>query len=311
MSFAYPWIVLFWFPLAALFWLSWRRGITGGVPYSNVAPLLGMESHWFEHLRRLPSYLRLIAILFFFLALARPQVVEHQLKRSGEGLDILMTVDTSQSMREAISYQGQWVTRLAAAKAVVKDFVEKRVDDRVGLVVFGEDAFTQAPLTLDHEVLGQFIENIYLGMAGRGTAIGRAILTSVKRMKDLKAKEKVVVLLTDGAQTVGSVRPEAAAEAARDLGVKVYTVGIGSRRTGLDSETLKKISELTGGQYFQAESVERLVSVYETIDRLEKSEVEYKDFSRRHEKAAIFLTIGLSLLLIELLFNLSRWRVVA
>ncbi|SMF25096.1 vWA domain-containing protein [Pseudobacteriovorax antillogorgiicola] len=312
MTFAYPYLLLFLVPIAIWFVWSWRRTTVKPLKYPSLRGFEVRSMTWTRYLHRLPLMLRVLAIILVLLAAARPQEVEHEVRKSGEGLDILLTIDTSGSMKQSISYQGQWVSRLAAAKAVVGNFIEKRIDDRMGLVVFGENAFTQAPLTLDHDVLKSFVDNIYLRMAGDGTAIGSAIITSVKRMKDLESKSKIVILLTDGQDTVGKVGPQAAASAARDLGVKIYTVGIGDRRSrDLDEPTLKMIAQTTGGQYFRAANVENLIEVYETINQLEKSRVEVKDFSRYHEKHESFLIPGLLLLALELLFQLSRWRVVA
>ena len=190
---------------------------------------------------------------------ARPQTVEQITKKSSDGLDILLTIDTSQSMSEGLPYNGRMVSRLDAAKAVVSEFVKQRTNDRVGLVVFGQDAFTQAPLTLDHQVLEKFIDNIYINMAGRGTSIGPAIATSVKRLQGLDVKSKIVILLTDGRDSGQDIDPVEAARAAKVLGVKIYTVGLGGGGRGgifgsffgssggeLDEKTLKAIATSTG-----------------------------------------------------------------
>lgn len=311
MSFAYPWVLILLLCLPILMFLYWRRRGASGLEYSSLGGLDFTRKKIWYVLPHLPFILSLIVFTFLVLALARPQIQERHSKRSAEGLDILLTIDTSGSMEEEISYQRQWVTRLAAAKAVVNNFISQRPDDRIGLVVFGENAFTQAPLTLDHEVLQKFVENIYRGMAGNGTAIGSAILTSVKRMKDLESKSKVVILLTDGAQTAGSVAPEDAARAAKNLGVKIYTVGIGDRRSrSLDEETLKDIARSTGGQYFNAQSVEALMQVYETINRLETSKVEVTDYTKYHEKHHSYILAALSIFVLNLLLGMSRWRAV-
>ena len=312
MSFAYPWVLasLFLLPLWGLYY---RRNLNRSVlEYSSTHGLSQFDNSIWKYVSHLPVFFRMASVALIILALARPQLVEHQVRTSGDGLDILLSIDTSGSMEEEISYKGRWLSRLSAAKVVVNDFISQRPDDRIGLVVFGEQAFTQAPLTLDHEVLSQFIENIYRGMAGNGTAIGSAILTSVKRMKELKSKSKVVILLTDGAQTSGAVAPESAAKAAKELGVKIYTIGIGDRRSrSLDEATLKEVARITGGRYFNARNVESLIQVYETINSLEKSKVEVKDFSRYHEKMLLFLWPAFFFFFVEILFALSRWRVLA
>ena len=310
MTFAYPWVLL---GLPCLFlwtYFLWKQKRPTAVQYPSVAPVRAASRSWLSILSRMPLFLRTCMLALMLLAVARPQFVEREVRKSSEGLDIVLVIDTSGSMNEGIAYQGQWVSRLAATKAVVKTFVSQRVDDRIGLVVFGNDAFTQAPLTLDHDVLSRFIDNIYLKMAGQGTAIGSGIITGVKRIKDLDSKSKIMILLTDGADTGSTVSPLAAADVARELGIKIYTVGVGSRRS-VDADTLQSIAARTKGQFFLASTVESLAQVYNNIDQLEKSEQEVKDFSRYHEKYGMFLFPCLILFLFDLVFHLSRWRVLA
>jgi len=214
---------------------------------------------------------------------------------------------------------GQRVTRLEAVKAVVSDFLQKRPGDRLGMVVFGEEAFTQAPLTLDHDLLQTLLGQLSIGMAGDATAIGSAIGVSVNRLKDLKAKSKVVVLLTDGQNTAGEIAPVQAAEAAAALGVKIYTVGVGAegpapfavdtpfgqrtiyQEADLDEPTLRKIAEITQARFFRAKDTNELLQIYREIDRLEKSEAKVKEYMEYEERFHFFLIPGLALLVLEMI----------
>ncbi len=324
MIFAYPWVFLAFIPLAALVAIYWRQRQLGeGLVFSDLK-LWGKSAFLGEHLKpHVAPLLRIISLSLLIFAAARPQTVEQVSRKSSDGLDILLTIDTSRSMSEGIPYNGRLVSRLDAVKEVVSQFVSQRILDRVGLVVFGEQAFTQAPLTLDHEVLQKFIDSVYINMAGSGTSIGPAIATSVKRLKGLKVKSKIVILLTDGRDSGRDLSPRQAAEAAKVLGVKIYTVGIGSAPRGgligsifrssqsdLDEGALKDIASITGGKYFRADSGEALSEVYQTIDQLEKTQVEVKDFSKYHEEGAWFLALALILFLLEQGIGLSPWRVV-
>lgn len=309
MTFAYPWVLLG-LPILVLWAVLFSRyKQSTALKYPSVTAAKLARRDWWFLLPRVPLFFRTVMLALLLLAIARPQFVEREVRSTGDGLDIVLVIDTSGSMGEDISYQGQWVSRLAATKAVVKSFVKQRLDDRIGLVVFGDDAFTQAPLTLDHDVLSKFIENIYLKMAGQGTAIGSGIITGVKRIKDLQSKSKIIILLTDGADTGSTVSPLAAANVAKEMGVKIYTIGVGNRRS-VDTETLQSIASQTGGHFFLASTVESLVEVYNKIDQLEKSQREIKDFSRYHEQYSLFLLPCLLLFLADLLFHISRWRVI-
>ena len=319
MSFAYPYLLLL-IPAILLFELVRWRGNKNdkGAAFSAVALLPAAGSNFQAYLI---TWLRLLTLVFLIVASARPQQVEKRLKTSGEGLDIALTIDTSKSMSEAIPYASRTVTRLQAVKLVAKEFISARPGDRIGLVVFGEEAFTQAPLTLDHQVLGQFLDKIYINMAGSGTAIGPAIATATKRLKDIPSKSKIMILLTDGVDSGTGLSPLAAADAAETLGIKIYTIGIGSSpgllggffggvRQSLDEDSLRKIAEKTGGKYFRADDVTSLSEVYKTINQLEKSTVEIQDFSLAHELAGLWLMLALVSLATEFLIRSSGLRVV-
>jgi Ca-activated chloride channel homolog len=272
-------------------------------------------------------FLRSLALVCLICALARPQFGQSEVRRYSEGLDIMMAFDTSGSMRAMdFEVEGQTSNRLMAVKYVLEKFVKERSEDRIGMVVFGTEAFTQLPLTLDHDVFLQFLKPIKIGMAGDATAIGDALATATNRLKDIKAKSKIIILLTDGENTAGTIEPMTAAKAAAALGVHVYTVGVGRdgkvpipvdsvfgerlvyQEVNLDEELLKDIAKTCNGQYFRAYDTDSLKKIYETIDRLEKTKIQVKEFKNYDEAFAVFLWPGLLFLFLELLFGMSRFR---
>ncbi len=259
-------------------------------------------------------------MLLLVVALARPQSGSKSSEVLTEGIDIVLCLDASGSMQALdFSWEGKKVTRLQVVKKVVNDFIKLRQNDRIGMVVFGEEAFTQCPLTLDYGVLLSFLGQVEIGVAGDATAIGSALGTCVKRLKDLKSKSKVVILLTDGRNNTGALSPEKAAQVAETLGVKVYTVGVGTegevpflvedlfgkryvyQRVDLDEEALKMIAETTEGKYFRATNSEALEDIYKEIDQLEKTEVEVKEYTEYEELFAWFLIPALCIVLLEIL----------
>jgi Ca-activated chloride channel homolog len=262
-----------------------------------------------------PKALASLGLICLVFAMARPQEVNRKIIVEHEGIDILLVLDTSGSM-EADDYKinGRSVSRLEAAKEVIARFVDGRPNDRIGLVVFGEEAFTQVPLTTDHDALVSFLQQIQLGMAGkRATAIGDAVAVASKRLKDLDAPSKIVILLTDGQNNAGQVQPTQAAEAARALDIKVYTIGVGStgggggilgglfgsRNSELDEATLKQIAKTTQARYFRASDTKALEEVYVTIDKLETSTAEVEELIRREERFGPWAIAGLLFLLLH------------
>ncbi len=272
-------------------------------------------------------FLRCLIFIFLIIALARPQRILGERIDSSNALDMMIAIDTSGSMRALdFKLEGEVVDRLAALKSVLADFIRRRAADRLGLVVFGKDAYTQAPLTLDHKLLSQLIEQLYIGMAGDATAIGDAVATASQRLAKLEAASKIIVLMTDGQNTAGSVEPLLAAKAAAGLGIKVYTVGIGQdgkvpipvdtpfgQRMGylensLDENLLRQIAAETGGQFFRAYNTENLKEIYSTIDKLETTKVEVKKYVEKEELFSSYVITALILTLILMVFYASRWR---
>lgn len=329
MRFAYPWVLLLLLLLVPLAWLLLARPQKrAGFAYGAVSILrsaLAAQNFWLN----LPNFLRLGLLACLILAAARPQLMDTETKRNVEGLDIVLALDTSNSMLAMdFELEGKRQNRVEVVKHVVEQFIQKRIDDRIGLVIFGSQAFTQAPLTLDHRVLLEFLKPVSIGMAGPETAIGDALATAVKRLKDVEAKTKIIILLTDGSNTAGSVEPRSAVEAARTLGIKVYAIGVGSngpvpfptqgffgveyqqRIFKMDTELMQFIADSTGGKFFLASDTETLEKVYATIDQLEKTKKEVDDPRPREEFAWIFLLAALAFFTLEQALAASRWRVI-
>jgi Ca-activated chloride channel family protein len=261
----------------------------------------------------LPPLLEALAFVCVIAALARPQEIRRETIRETPGIDILLAIDTSGSMEAPdMGSNGFDLTRLEAAKRVMATFVEGRPDDRVGLLVFGEEAFVQVPLTLDHVALNDFIGQLEIGMAGKNaTAVGSAVAVGAKRMKEIEAPSRILVLVTDGRSNAGPLGPLQAAEAAAALGIRVYTIGVGATNAGgggllgllrgsgadVDEPTLRAVATRTGGKYYRATDAAALGEVYADIDRLEKTTARTREFVHRDELFLMPLLPGLALLL--------------
>ena len=277
---------------------------------------------WKTGLRHLLFVLRLLAIIFIITALARPQTMYEEQNTEGEGVDIVLCIDVSGSM----TAQDLTPNRLEAAKKVAIDFVNKRVTDRIAVVIFSGESFTQCPLTTDHPVLISAIENIRNGLLEDGTAIGSGLGTSVDRLRTSKSKSKVVILLTDGENNGGLIDPETAKEIAKAFQIKVYTIGVGTDgyapqpvntpmgvvmqqgKVSIDEKLLKQIANETGGKYFRAKDNEGLTGIYAEINQLEKSKVEISNRTRTTEKFFPFVIAALALLFFEMLLKLTVFK---
>jgi Ca-activated chloride channel homolog len=260
------------------------------------------------------------------IAMARPQTLLKEDDIQADGIDITLTLDLSSSMLA----QDFEPDRLEVAKKVAADFVEKREFDRIGLVVFSGEAFTQCPLTTDHKVVQEFIGNLKCGFLQDGTAIGMGLATAVNRMKESPAKSKIIILMTDGVNNAGYFKPEDAMDLAKTLGIKVYTIGVGStgeamspvgRRSDgkyvfgmvpveIDEPLLQNIAQTTGGKHYRATNGKELEQIYAEIDRLEKSKIDVTTIKRRSESFATFAMIGLILLVLELLLRYTIFRTI-
>lgn len=312
--FASPLFLLFLlFPLLMVFF---RKGRSSS--YIRVASLEGMEKTDVSIMVRISKYLpglKLLALVLVILALARPQWGDRKINVTTEGVNIILTLDLSESM-SAYDFKkdGQIVNRLAAVKSVVRDFILKREGDRIGMVVFGSNAFTQLPLTRDYHTIAFILERLEIGAAGPRTAIGDAIGISLKRLKDIESKSNIIILLTDGKSNSGEIAWQDAIKIAADRKVKIYTVGIGTngeapflldgffgkryvyQKVETDMEALKTIARETGGSFFEAADLESLEKIYGMIDNLEKTRVDVEKWVEYKEMYPVVLAAGLGLL---------------
>ena len=313
-----PWLLLF-LLMVPFLTIRGKGKLQTTISYSSIDTLQAIRSARVEILSILPLVLRMIGISLLVLALARPQEGHKSTEILSVGVDIMLALDTSGSM-QALDFikDEKRDTRLAMVKDVVSQFIENRPNDRMGMVVFGSEAYTQCPLTLDQGILQSFLSKLNIGMAGDSTAIGSAIGIAVKHLKGLESKSKVIILLTDGRNNAGNLPPLQAAQTAKAFGIKIHTIAVGThgkapflvnsifgqryvyQQVDIDENTLKKISDLTGGQYFRATDLESLKAIYKQIDEMEKSEVKVIDHSEYTELFHYFLIPGLLLLLLEI-----------
>jgi Ca-activated chloride channel homolog len=311
-------------------WLRRRRRRVAALRYSSLARLGKLKPSLSLRLRRAVQGLRLLTLALLVMAMARPQTGRKLTTVTTEGVDIVLALDTSGSMQaldlDADRPIARRRNRLEVAKKVVEEFIEKRQNDQIGLVVFGGEAFTQCPLTLDHGIVATFLDRVDIGVAGDNTAIGSALGTAVKRLRDSKAKSKVIILLTDGRNNAGPLSPRKAAEVAATFGVKTYTVGVGTHGPApflvdtifgkrvvyqdveIDEAALKDIARLTGGEYFRAEDRQGLEKIYDKIDSLEKSEVTMQSYMEYSEQFRWFVLPAVGLLLVEVVLLGTRFR---
>lgn len=300
-------------PLLVAWYIFSGRKNQAYVKFSDTSFFTGMPKSWRIYARHMLFAIDMCAIALLIIALARPQSSSKSQKINVEGIDIVLTIDLSSSMLA----QDLKPDRLEAAKSISADFVKGRPEDRMGLVVFASETFTQVPLTTDHGMLLNMMRELKCGMLEDGTAIGDGLASSVSRLKDSEAISKVVILLTDGDNNAGSIDPSTAAEMAKIFGIRVYTIGVGTRGTApypvqtpfggiqyqqipvtINEPLLQQIADETGGKYYRATSNEKLEQIYDEIDKLERSKIEINEFTRVHEEFLPFLLIGLALLLL-------------
>lgn len=317
-NFQDPWILLLLLLLPALAFLRHRRQAYGALTYSGLGRTAG-KGHFFR--LHLPFYCRLLALALLIVAAARPQLGFAREENLTEGIDIQLVLDISGSMA-AEDFQPR--NRLEVAKDVLREFIARRQGDRVGLVVFAGQALTKAPLTSDHDMLRLLVDSVELFTLPDGTAIGQALASGAARLKDSQAKTKVVVLVTDGVNNRGAIDPDSAAAVCEGLGIKVYTVGVGtegmvpvpmkvvdpfgneriqrmSMEVEVDEELLKRIADRTGGEFFQAVDPSGLRRVFDRIDQLEKTPLQVKRYVRYQEYFQPFVWAALLLLVLPLL----------
>lgn len=330
-EFAHPWFLLALLLLPIAAWLRGKSGARPAFVYSSVTLLKGVSKASRSRAGALLHALRWLALACLIVAMARPQKSRTDTSVRASGVDIVVALDLSGSMEsEDFQIKGQRVNRLVVAKDTISKFIEKRRNDRIGLVAFAGRAYIAAPLTLDHGFLQSNLERLNLHTIEDGTAIGSGLSAAVNRLRDVKSKSKIVILMTDGQNNAGKVPPLTAAEAAKALGIKVYTIGVGIRGmaptpvgrnpfTGklifeprpvdIDEDTLTAVAENTGGKYFRADSTDTLRKIYDEIDQFEKTEAVVKKFVQREELFRWWGAIpALLLLLMEVLLANTIWR---
>jgi Ca-activated chloride channel family protein len=302
-------------PLLAAWVLHRERTRPATLRFSGVALLKLAGPPGRQRWRLFLLALRMSAIALLILGMARPQFGRVDRQTYNEGIDIMLVQDVSLSMQARDFYPD----RLEASKEVVKEFISQRTGDRVGLVIFGTDAASLVPLTLDSGMVKSFVERIRFNIVdGTRTAIGTGIATALKKLENSEAKSRVMILLTDGENNAGKIDPLVAAEAAKTSKVRIYTIGVGSERArggffgmqpdaGLDEESLKQIAGITGGLYFHATSNEKLASIYAQIDKLEKSRVESTQHDNFNELAPWLAALALALIFAELVLGATRF----
>ena len=292
------------------------------IVFSSVSFFEGYRKSIRERLSFLPFALRMLALAFLIIALARPQKFSSGENVYTEGIDIALVLDISGSML-AEDFKPN---RLAAAKKITDSFIGGRTSDQIGLVIFSRDAFTQCPLTIDYAVLRNLLKDIKSGMIEDGTAIGNAIANGINRLKDSRAKSKVMILLTDGVNNAGEVNPVTAAEMAKQFGIRVYSIGIGTIGQApypfqtpfgiryqmvpveIDEPVLRQISGMTGAKYFRATNNKKLEEIYSEIDRLEKTRVEVTSYRSRKELFPLWIYLGLFSVLAEVILSKTYLR---
>ncbi len=314
-TFGQPWFFLLFVLIPVLIWIQYVKGEkkTAALRISTIKGIskTGSLKNIFQNL---PFWLRILALTCIITALARPQNRYDETHREGEGIDIILCIDVSGSM----TAQDFLPNRMEAAKKVAIDFVNHRLDDRIGVVIFAGESFTQCPLTTDHYVLISQIQQIRNGLLEDGTAIGSGLATSVDRLRDSKAKSKVIILLTDGVNNGGLIDPSTAKEIAKAFHIKVYTIGVGTtagfaptpvptplgtinqpEKVSIDEKLLQNIANETGGKYFRATDNQSLEKIYTDINKLEKSKVQVTTFHRFTERFYPLVFLAIALLLIE------------
>lgn len=326
-NFADPKFLFLLLLLPLLGWRYWQRYKTlgGSIRYSNLELLKNLPKPSSYFSRHLLWALRMLALALIIIALARPQSGHTEEEVTTEGIDIVLSLDISGSM---LAEDFKPHNRVEAAKLVAEQFITGRRSDRIGMVVFSARSFTQCPLTLDYGVLINFLKKVQTGMIKEdGTAIGLGIATAVDRLRNSKAKSKVIILLTDGSNNAGEIDPLTAARVAQAFNVRIYTVGVGTRGEAMypvqdpffgkryvrmpvdiDEETLTQIADLTDGQYFRATDRQSLEKIFAEIDKLEKTKIEVKQFTRYRELFVGWLVAALGLIFVETVLANTKFR---
>jgi Ca-activated chloride channel homolog len=323
-SFYTPWAFLLLIPIAGLLvwrFLKWNKHLRFNFSSFFIFKKLGIERA--PRITYVPWVLRTAVIILLVIVLARPRAAFQEKEVHTEGIDIMLALDISSSM---LAEDFHPKNRIVAAKEVAKEFISGRKSDRIGLVVFSGESYTQCPLTLDYGMLKEFIDKVDVGAIEDGTAIGMALATGLNRLRDSKAKSKIIILLTDGQNNRGEIDPITAAQAAAPLGVRVYAIGVGSKgmapypvqtpfgiryqqmEVKIDEDLLREIARITDGKYFRATDENKLREIYKTIDKMEKSKIEVKEYRTYSELYFPYAMAALVLLVLEIVLISTRLR---
>lgn len=314
-QFAQPWFfwLLLLIPLLMAFYFWNLRKKQPGITFSSFEGLKGYRPGMRQRLRMLPLIFDLLAAVAIIIALARPQSSSSGQNVSTEGIDIVLALDISGSMLA----EDLKPNRIEAAKKVAEQFIDNRPNDRIGLVVFSGESFTQCPLTTDHAVLKNLLSGIQSGMLTDGTALGEGLATAVNRIRNSKARSKVIILLTDGVNNMGAIAPQTAGEIAKTFGIRVYTIGVGTTgyapypfktpfgiqyqnvEVQIDEDVLRQIATETGGKYFRATSTPKLKEIYAEIDQLEKTKIDVTEFRHKTEEFYPLVLVALVFLALD------------
>ena len=327
-SFANPWLLGLLLALPLLSYLKGKFGGTAGVLFSTTAPLSMIGQRRRSRAGAILASLVYLSLGLFVIALARPQLGRVVTRVQATGVDIMLALDVSRSMlAEDFTIGNNRANRIEAVKRVTEQFIRERPNDRIGIVAFAGRPYLVSPLTLDHDWLIQNLDRLRIGLVEDGTAVGSAIVSAANRLKDKEAKTKLIVLLTDGDNNAGKVMPLTAAEAAKTLGIRVYTIGAGTEGEApfpmqnafgqtiyrnvlvkFDEKVLQQIAAITNGKFFRATDTESLKTIFGEIDKLEKTKVEVEKTAQYRDLFRWFLIPGLACLLLEMLLSQTLWR---
>ena len=327
-SFAHPWLLLLLLAIPVLAWLKGKFGGTAAVTFSTTSMLAEIGSRQRNRAGAFLAGLSYLALALFIIALARPQLGRVTTRVQATGVDIMLVLDVSRSMlAEDFTIGNSRSNRIDTVKLVTEQFIRQRPNDRIGIIAFAGRPYLVSPLTLDHDWLIRNLERLRIGLVEDGTAIGSAIASAANRLKDKEAKTKLIVLLTDGDNNAGKVQPLTAAEAAKALGIRIYTIGAGTEGEApfplqnafgrtvyrnvlvkFDEKTLSEIASITNGQYFRATDTNSLRKIFSEIDKMEKTKVEVERTAQYRDLFQYVLIPGIACLLLEILLSQTVWR---
>ena len=323
-SFQYPYLLLLLLivPLMVLYHIYYDKRRVTNIVYSDLSQFATARKTLKLRLRKLPDYLRMLAVILIIISIARPQLNTAKDKRSVEGIDIVLALDVSTSML-AEDFKPN---RLESAKNVAKQFIENRKTDNIGIVVFAGVAYTKCPSTIDHKVLLELLSSTESGQIDDGTAIGDGLATAVNRVKDTKSKSKVIILITDGVNNMGAIDPITAASIAKEYNIRIYTIGIGKKghapypyytpfgkqyqnvEVKIDEELLKEVAYTTGGKYFRSTKNSSLEEIFKEIDKMEKTKIDVSLYKHTEDVGDKFILMALIILVLEMILRKTYLR---